>query len=378
MKKRFGIAILVVGVIALLGVWMSPTKTPPPSPAPPPVAVAPAPITPTNIPATNVVPPAPAPTNVAVVSVPTNAPVETNSPDTNPPPAVPIVVAPPETNAIPPAPVITNAPDTNPPPVVETFSASPTNSASTTNVYSCSMVRNLLTGSFTNNLTDNQEWFYRFRAGYERAAFGNAKNTWLLGIKLYYSPQSWRDDLEAGTNLFASLLVPDSFAVVEHAAIETLSDSGNPTTEDGVRVGVGFFWPWMNWYSKAPDDCPDGDLQFSLGPTVNGGVEESTTGPDMDMNWYGYGGVRLAASPDAFVEYTAGENGGLTGLHQQVVGEIPIYRKARSDFRYVLRGLWNTSVTQNKNIYEVAVMVEFPFEAIEHPSNFRDLIPFIK
>jgi hypothetical protein len=372
MKKRFGIAILVVGVIALLGFWMSPTKTPPPSPAPQPVAEAPATITPTNIPATNVVPPTPAPTNVAVVPVPTNAPVVTNSPDTNPPPATPIVVATPETNSIPVAPVVTNVPDTNPPPVVETFSASPTNA------YSCSMVRNLLTDSFTNNLTDNQEWFYRFRAGYERADFGNAKNTWLLGIKLYYRPQSWRDDLKTGTNLIASLLIPDSFAVVEHAAIESLSDSGNPTTEDGVRVGVGFFWPWLNWCSKAPDDCPDGNLRFSLGPTVNGGVEESTTGSDMDLNWFGYGGVRLAASPDAFVEYAAGENGGLTGLHQQVVGEFPIYRKARSDFRYVVRGLWNTSATQNRDIYELAVMVEFPFEAIEHPSNFRDLIPFIK
>jgi hypothetical protein len=96
------------------------------------------------------------------------------------------------------------------------------------------------------------------------------------------------------------------------------------------------------------------------------------------LNWFGYGGVRLAASPDAFVEYTVGENEDMTGPHQQVVGEIPIYRKAGSDFRYVVRGLWNTSASQSKDIYEVAVMVEFPFEAIEHPSSFRDLIPFTK
>jgi hypothetical protein len=240
------------------------------------------------------------------------------------------------------------------------------------------MVRNLLTGSFTNNLTDNQELFYRFRAGYERGDFGNVKNTWYLGVKLYYRPQAWRDELKANTNRIAALLIPDTFASVEHSTVEELNDSGNPTAEEGVRVGVGMFWPWLNWRSKAPDNCPDGDIQFSLGPTVNGGVEEATTGSDPDLDWFGYGGVRLAASPDAFVEYTVGKNESFSGWQRRVEGEIPIYRKARSDFRYVLRGLWETSPSQTRDIYEVAVMVEFPFEALEHPSNFRDLIPFIK
>jgi predicted N-acyltransferase len=78
------------------------------------------------------------------------------------------------------------------------------------------------------------------------------------------------------------------------------------------------------------------------------------------------------------VEFTAGKNEGLNGLRDQVLGEIPIYRKARSDFRYVLRGVWNDASSQNGRFFEAAVLVEFPFEALEHPSSFRDLIPFIK
>jgi hypothetical protein len=367
MKKRFGIAVLLIGAVALLAYLISPPTTPP--------ANNPVPTAPTVVvPATNAVVES-APTNTPVAPV-VPAPVETNAPETNLPPIAPAVVPAPDTNPPTAAPVVSMF--TNAPPEIES-SASPTNAAGTsTNRVPCSMVRNLLTGSFTNNLTDSRELFYRFRAGYEMADFGNAKNTWYLGAKVYYRPQSWRDELKNGTNRVASLLVPDTFAVVEHASIESVDDSGNPSATDGVRVGMGFFWPWLNWCSKATDDCPDGGLHFSLGPTVNGGVEENTTGSDLDLNWFGYGGVRLAASPDAFVEYTVGANEDMTGLHQQVVGEIPIYRKARSDFRYVVRGLWNTSAAQNKDIFEVAVMVEFPFEALEHPSNFRDLIPFIK
>jgi hypothetical protein len=366
MKKRIGIAALVVGVLIALAVFVHPPASSSVSSPQPVVVETPA----TNVPvATAAV--ASVPTNPAPVT-PVPAPavsVETNAPETNPPPVAPVVPAP-ETNPAPAAPVV-SIPATNPPAAAE-ISASPTNRTS------CSMVRNLLTDSFTNNLTDNQEIFYRFRAGYERADFGNAKNTWFLGAKFYYRPQSWRDGLKDGTNFFESLLVPDTLGEIEHTAIEITSDSGSPTTEDGVRIGAGFFWPWLDWRSKAADDRPDGELQFSLGPTVNGGVEENTTGSDPDMNWFDYGGVRLAASPDAFVEYTVGRNGDLTGLRRQLVGEIPIYRKARSDFRYVLRGVWNTSSSQNGNFFEAAVLVEFPFEALEHPSSFRDLIPFIK
>jgi hypothetical protein len=364
MKKRIGIAALVVGVLIALVVFVHPPA--PPSVSSPPSVVA--------IPATN-----PPVATVAVAPVLTNPPavlpvlipaasVETNAPETNPPPAAPVVPAP-ETNIISAAPVV-SIPATNPPPAAE-ISTSPTNWPS------CSMVRNLLTDTFTNNLTDNQEWFYRFRAGYERANFGNDKNTWFLGAKFYYRPQSWRDELKDGTNFIGSLLIPDTLAEIEHTAIEITSDSGRPTTEDGVRIGAGLFWPWLNWLSKATD-CPSGELQFSVGPTMNGGVEENTTGSDPDMNWFYYGGVRLAASPDAFVEFTVGKNGDLAGLRRQIIGEIPIYRKARSDFRYVLRGVWNTSSPQNGNFFEAAVLVEFPFEALEHPSSFRDLIPFIK
>jgi hypothetical protein len=357
MNKRIGIAVLVLGIVALMAYLISPPKTPPApvsQPAPAPSVVVPA-------------------TTPVVESAPTNPPVVPVTPpaETNPPPVAPVVVPPPDTNPPPVTPVVV-APDTNPPPTVVAIMGSPVNGVK------CSMVRNLLTGSFTNNLTDNQELFYRFRVGYERGSFGNVKNTWYLGAKLYYRPQAWRDELKANTNRIAALLIPDVFSTVEHASIETVDDSGNPSAQEGVRVGVGMFWPWLNWGSKAPENCPDGDLKLSIGPTVNGGVEENTTGSDPDLNWFGYGGVRMAFSPDAFVEYTVGEKEEMSGMHQQVVGELPIYRKGRSDFRYVVRGLWNTSSSQTKDIYELAVMVEFPFEALEHPSNFRDLIPFIK
>jgi hypothetical protein len=263
MKKRFGIAILVIGIGTWVAYLMSPSKMLPPAPVSQPVATTP----PAAAPATNAVVES-APTNQAAVpATPASAPVETNAPETNPPP----VVAAPETNPIPAAPVVSMF--TNPPPETESSASSTNVVLSSTNCVSCSMVRNLLTGSFTNNLTDNQELFYRFRAGYERGDFGNAENTWYLGAKLYYRPQSWRDELKAGTNRVAALLIPDAFATVEHATIETVDDSGNPSAQEGLRVGVGFFWPWLDWRSKSPDDCPDGDLHFSLGPTVNGGVE---------------------------------------------------------------------------------------------------------
>ena len=344
MKRRIGIAALVAGALVALAVFVSPSA---------PVAIADVASVPTNPPA---VPPAP-------------APAETSAPETNLPPAAPIVTMP-ETNAVPAAPVVL-IPDANPAPAAVEISGAPVNGVR------CSMVRNLLTDTFTNNLTDNREWFYRFRAGYEMADFGNAKSTWYLGAKLYGRPQSWRDELRAGTNFIGSLLIPDTMAGVEHSAIEITDDSGNRATEEGVKVSAGFFWPWLDWRSEEAD-CPSGGLQFSLGPTVNGGVEENTTGSDPDMACFYYGGVRLSASPDAFVEFTVGRNGDLTGLRRQLVGEIPIYRKARSDFRYVLRGVWNTSTSQNGNFFEAAVLVEFPFEALEHPSSFRDLIPFIK
>jgi hypothetical protein len=367
MKKRIGIAVLLLGAIVLLAVWVNHTKTPSPTDnsnnsVSPPAAETPSAI----VPATNVVAETPPPTNPPVVPV-TPAPVETNIQEPVPVVAAPEpnpVAAPPETNAVPPAPVA--------PAVVAENSVPPTNKPS------CSFIRNLLTGSFTNNLTDNQEFFYRVRAGFERADYGNTENTWLLAAKFYYRPQSWRDELKDSTNFLASLLIPDTFGVIDHSAIELVPDSGKPTAEEGVHAGVGFFWPWLNWRSKAPDDCLDGAIQFSFGPTINGGAEDTTSGSDPDLNWSRYGGVRLAASPDAFVEFTIGRNGDLPGGRQQVLGEIPIYRNHNSDFRYVLRGLWNapTSGANGKSIFEAAILVEFPFEALEHPSKFINLIPF--
>jgi hypothetical protein len=364
MKKRIGIAALVIGVLIALVAFVSPTA-PPVVSSPPPVAVA--------TPSTNL----PVPV-VAVATVPTNppvappppAPVETNAPETNPPPVVAIVPAP-ETNPPPVVPVV-SIPETNPPPIVIESSGPPVNGVR------CSMVRNLLTDVFTNNLTDSSEAFYRIRAGYEYANLNGHQGTWWAGAKFYFRPQSWRDGLKEGTNVFASLLVPDFYAEIDHSAIPFTPTGGATVLADGVQVQAGFFWPWLNWRVKPAAGSDASELNFSIGPTAVGGVEEATSVSDFTMHWTRYGGVRLAASPDAFVEFTVGRSDDLGGFRRQLVGEIPIYRKARSDFRYVVRGLWNTSSSQNADIYEVALLVEFPFEALEHPSSFRDLIPFIK
>jgi hypothetical protein len=361
MKKRIGIAILVLGVFALFAILIAPRKTSPPpaSPAPQPVSETAPAVAPASQPAPEAVPTNPPAAPAAPAPV-----VETNPPEPTPPLAAPTAPAP-ENNSV------SIPPDNSTPTAVA-------NSTPPAKKNSCSFIRNLLTGSFTNNLTDNQEFFYRVRAGYERAQYGNTESTWLLAAKFYYRPQSWRDELKGSTNFFMSLLVPDTLGVIDHSAIELVPDSGKPTAQEGVHAGIGFFWPWLNWRSKASDDCPDGAIQFSLGPTINGGVEETSSGSDPDLNWYRYGGLRLAASPDAFVEFTIGRNGDLPGVRQQVLGEIPIYRNHNSDFRYVLRGLWNapTSGGNGKSIFEAAILVEFPFEALEHPSKFINLIPF--
>ncbi|HTA94900.1 MAG TPA: hypothetical protein VK769_02130, partial [Verrucomicrobiae bacterium] len=153
MKKRIGIAALLLGVIVLFAVWVNHAKTPKPSDnssnsVSPPVAETP----PAVVPPTNAVAETPLPTNPPVVPA-TPAPVETNIQEPVPVVATPEpnpVAAPPETNAVPPAPVA--------PVVVAENSVPPANKPS------CSFIRNLLTGSFTNNLTDNQEFFYRVRA----------------------------------------------------------------------------------------------------------------------------------------------------------------------------------------------------------------------
>src|ERR1700722_18457848 len=103
MKKRIGIAILVVGVGALLAVLVGPRKTPPPgNPVSQPVSEAPQ----TIAPATNAVVES-VPTNVVATPVPTNppappappAPAATNIPEASPPPAAPPAPAP-ENNSV--------------------------------------------------------------------------------------------------------------------------------------------------------------------------------------------------------------------------------------------------------------------------------------
>jgi len=71
---------------------------------------------------------------------------------------------------------------------------------------------------------------------------------------------------------------------------------------------------------EAPDDCRTAIFN-SPRPHRERGVEESTTGPDMDMNWYGYAvcGWRQAR---CFVNIRQRERR-IDRAAPAVVGEIP-------------------------------------------------------
>jgi hypothetical protein len=81
---------------------------------------------------------------------------------------------------------------------------------------------------------------------------------------------------------------------------------------------------------------------------------------------------------DAYVEYTVGKTDSLPGFRHQITAEFPIYHKAGSDVRWVVRGIWNTDYSSDKDVYGASVLAEFPFDALVHPSKFRDLVPFLK
>jgi hypothetical protein len=368
MNRKNGIIALLflIGLMGLLAVLVNQPKTVAPSPGsnPPPVVEA----VQTNAPVTNVIAEL-APTNPPVVQA-TSLPVETNPPEA------------PETNLPPPAPILSAA-DTNSAPTNAITNAVPEtvitpNTTAPSRAAMRSIMGDFLSDSFTNDLTDNQEFFYRFRAGYEHASLGGGRDTWMAGVKFYYRPQSWRDELKEGTNFLGAALVPDALAEIDHSAIPYTPAGGKPTTAGGIRLNAGFYWPWLNWRPGATTNGSPGKIHFTLGPTVAGGLEETFSSADSDVHWTRYGGARLAANPDAFIEYSVGQSGGLPGLRRQVLAEFPLYRKTGSDFRYVVRGLWNSSSSQNNDFFEAAVMVEFPFEALEHPSSFRDLLPFGK
>ncbi len=259
--------------------------------------------------------------------------------------------------------VATKAPESNPPvPPAETKTYSTT--------------PNLL----SDGTTRDEELFSRARLGYEHAHFGGSKDTWRLGAQIYYQPKTWRNELKGQTNGLVAVLIPDVYADAGHAAVASTSAGGNPVIGDGLQFNAGAFWPWLTWSNNISwmTNGNSHELHLAFGPTAHAGVQVMTSGSQHDAELSRYGGVRLAAGTDAFIEYTVGKTDGLPGLRQQILAEFPIYQKDDSELRYVFRGLWNSPYSHGKDILSASLLIEFPFDAVTHPSKFRDLVPFVK
>lgn len=309
-------------------------------------------------------------TNAAPVAAvpPAPEPVVTPPPaETKPAEPKPVVVAEPkppvEIAPASPAPekiVVTDIPKTNPPVAPKTYSTTP----------------NLL----PDVTAKDEQRFYRLRLGYEHAHFGGGEDTWRLGANAYFQPQTRRNELKGQTNGWVAALIPDIYAEAGHAAMASTAAAGTPVIGNGVQFDVGAFWPLLQWNNQISwmTNASPRMLHFSLGPTAHAGLQVMTSGTQHDGELSRYGGARLAAGPDAFIEYTAGKTDGLPALRQQVLAEFPIYQKADSELRYVFRGLWNSSYSQGKDILSASLLIEFPFDAVAHPSKFRDLVPFVK
>jgi len=226
---------------------------------------------------------------------------------------------------------------------------------------------------------EEQHVFYRLRLGYDYTQFGRGGNTWHMGAQFNVRPQAWHGD---SPSLLETFLVPDITAEIGHAGIAT-TVNGKPTTGDGVRTDLSLYWPWLHWAGMANGDDASATnappkAKFSLGPTLYGAFQELTSIDISQPEWVRYGGVRFMFKHDAYVEYTVGKTDGLPRFRQQLDGEFPIYQKTGSEARYVLRGVWNTDYSADKDVYGISLLAEFPFDTLAHPSKFRDLIPFVK
>lgn len=290
--------------------------------------------------------------------------------DTNPP-ALPTTPAPSDTKL----PDTTSAPPPPPPADTQPSDTPPQTIPITDAVQVTGVVTNV---TEVPNLMDDaqaradQHVFYRFRLGYDHTQFGRGGDTWHLGAQFNVRPQAWYGN---SPSLMETLLVPDMTAEIGHAGIGTTVNKV-PTTGDGVRTDLSLFWPWLNWGAGEPTDSLPSRWKVSLGPTAYGAYQQITSIDVSEPDWERYGGVRLMLNHDAFVEYTVGKTDSLPDRRYQLTAEFPIYQRAGSDVRYVVRGMWNSAYNSDKDLWGVSLLVEFPFNTLEHPSKFRDLLPF--
>jgi len=224
----------------------------------------------------------------------------------------------------------------------------------------------------------NQNYYFRFRAGYQHSSFGaNNNDTFFLSAKFYAHGDDWRQD--AGKNAW---LVPDLTAEISHQDVPKDQSGQNTGTTDGLRVGADFFWPWFNWAmnscSRHNSYCPfSGPHSLALGPTVNGGFDQLFNAGSAPAAFY-HGGARLTLDRDAYLEYTVGGAQDLPGTRQQLAAELPLYRSRDGRVRYVVRGLWDHVGGNHPDLLQGALLVEMPFDLLVKPSQWGDLIPFTK
>ena len=320
--------------------------------------------TPATAPAT------PAPdASTAVAKPETTAPTETPT-ISNTPPAITTVKATTAPEKIQEAPAPTKPaakPETK---IVEMSTTVP---QAPTNFYSGDMAA---THAAT-TITTNQNYFFRFRAGYQHTSFGGNNDTYWLSLKFYAFGNQWRQDV--GKNAW---LVPDSSAEISHQDLPKNQSGNNSGTTDGLQVAANFFWPWGNWTVKNASAtkafCPfSGPLAIAIGPTANVGFDQlfnSGSSPET----FGHGGARLTLNRDAYIEYTVGEAQNLPGTRQQLATELPIYQSRDGQVRYVVRGLWDHVGGSHPDLLQGVFLVEMPFDFLITPSKWSGLIPFTK
>jgi hypothetical protein len=343
--------LLLIGIMAFSLVFDHSTQAPPAAPA----ASAP------DASATIVKPATAAPVAVTnSATAPTEPPIISNTP-----PAVTTVKAAATPEKIQEAPAPTK-PETK---IVEMPATVP---QAPTNFYSGEMAAQHAVA------TTNQNYFFRFRAGYQHTSFGgNNNDTYWLSLKFYAYGDQWRQ--EVGKNAW---LVPDSTAEISHQDLPKNRGGNSSATTDALQVEANFFWPWFNWdinnRSSKNNYCPfSGPLALALGPTANAGFNQ-VFNSNYAPTGFGHAGARLTLNRDAFIEYTVGGDASLGGTRQQLATELPIYQSRDGQVRYVVRGLWDHVGGSHPDLLQGAFFVEMPFGFLVTPSKWSDLIPFTK
>jgi len=225
--------------------------------------------------------------------------------------------------------------------------------------------------------TTNQDYFFRFRAGYQHTSFGGNNDTYWLSLKFYAFGDQWRQDV--GKNAW---LVPDSTVEISHQDLPKNQTGDNTGVTEGMQAEANFFWPWGNWTIQnccsTNAFCPfSGSLALALGPTINAGFDQLFNSGSTPTG-FGHAGARLTLNRDGYIEYTVGGDASLGGTRQQLATELPIYQSRDGQVRYVVRGLWDHVGGSHPDLLQGAFFVEMPFDFLITPSKWSGLIPFTK